>query len=88
MNYDIFFIHLKKNLSKYKMSELIDAAMSGNLKEVKRLLESGADINIQSKNGSTALTSALDEGTRYNKGIKVIDEGYLDIIKILIVFDT
>ncbi len=62
----------------YKMSELIDVIqimpkkIDGKKEEVKELLKSGVDPNIQDRNGGTALIYAAR--TR----------GYIDIVKILL----
>ena len=37
------------------MNELMDAAVCGDLEEVKRLVANGADVNDANKDGSTAL---------------------------------
>jgi ankyrin repeat protein len=41
---------------------LIRAAQKGDYKEVKILLEKGADVNVQGKRGLTALIEASSKG--------------------------
>jgi ankyrin repeat protein len=43
-------------------ADLIKAAFSGNVQEVERLLEKGADVNTKRDNGMTALIGASLEG--------------------------
>lgn len=49
--------------------QLLDAARNGDLNEVKRLLQRGADVNAQDQNGTSALMMAA---------------GNLDIVKLLV----
>lgn len=52
-------------------SELLDAVPSGNVEEVKKLLNKGADVNTRDENGITALMLASADG-------------YKDIVDLLI----
>ena len=50
--------------------ELIQAAEDGNWAEVERLIEAGADVNVQNNYGNIALMYAA--------------EGYIEIVELLI----
>ncbi len=49
---------------------LCDAAKKGNLSEVKRLLDNGAEVNYENKNGLTVLDLAAFNG--YSKVVKLL----------------
>nr|XP_006815072.1 PREDICTED: uncharacterized protein LOC102804474 [Saccoglossus kowalevskii] len=53
---------------KYDDAKLIDAAANGDIKEVKRLLAEGYDVNFRNKDGNTALHLAT-----WNRHGKVVD---------------
>lgn len=44
------------------MEPLINAARDGNLKEARRILDSGVDVNLAGEDGATALHDAAHEG--------------------------
>jgi ankyrin repeat protein len=45
-----------------KTRDLLGATQKGDVKEVARLLDSGADINVKTKSGRTTLMEAVDRG--------------------------
>lgn len=51
----IGIVPLQSALADSKADELVGAALSGDLKQVKMLIEQGVDINAKSNIGGTAL---------------------------------
>ena len=52
--------------------QLFEAVLSNKIKEVKRLIEEGADVNVVNKYGRTALYSASRDG--YSEIVKMLIE--------------
>ena len=58
-----------------KDADIIDAAYSGDLKGVQSLLAKGADVNIQRKDGATALYMASWKG--HTEVVRLLKEGLI-----------
>jgi len=55
-------IHRQSKGAEDLAGELMSAALSGNVEEVKSLLEKGANVNAKDKTGRTALVEAVVRG--------------------------